>query len=135
MKGPLGIIEGMHCDGGSRVLIGCLQPVIYGVRLHVPSKTQDRPGHTQVRVTMTLHSCEAHRGTFAVDALLADKIKAHVEDYAKKTRPIDWKPDFEAAFVQYVDVFGPEYRKFLMSMELHAHSQAEQIWGAPIAHA
>lgn len=132
MRGPLNIIEGMTCDGGSMVMIGCLKPVVHGLRIHVPSKTQQAPGHHQVRVTLTLHSCAEHRGTFKLDDLLTPKIKAEVEAFAKKKRPIDFKPDFDSAFVQYVDVFGPEYRQFMMATELHAQSQAEQIWGAPI---
>lgn len=132
MKGPLNIIEGMHCDGASRVMIGCFESVLYGLRIHVPSRTQHEPGHDQVRITLTLHSCEAHKGVFKCDDLLTPALKAQVEDFAKKKRPIDWKPDFDAAFVQYVDVFSKEYRQFLMATEMFAQREAEQMWGAPI---
>jgi hypothetical protein len=132
MKGPLNIIEDMHCDGGSRVMIGCLEPVIHGLRIHVPSRTQDQPGHDQVRITLALHSCATHRGTFRLDDLLVPAIKVQVEQFAKRKRPIDWKPDFDAAFLQYVDIFSKEYSQFLMAVELHAQDQAEQMWGAPI---
>lgn len=129
-------IEGMHCDGGSRVLIGCLKPVQYGVRVHVPSKTQQAPGHAQVRLTLTLHACEDHKraGCFPLDTLLTDHLKAQMENFAKKARPIDFKCDFDAAFVQFVDIFSPEYKKFIAAMESQAqHHAREQLWGGPIA--
>jgi hypothetical protein len=128
-------IEGMRCDGGSRVLIGCLQPVRWGIRIHVPSKTQHAPGHAQVRITLPLHVCEHHRELAALklDDLLVEKIRRDVEDFAKKARPIDWKPDFDSAFLQYVDIFGPEYKRFVQAMETHLRSELTEKWGAPVA--
>lgn len=134
MKGPLNVIDGMTCDGGSRVLIGCLHKVVYGLRIHVPSKTQDQPGHAQIRVTLTLHCCEEHKGTFKLDDLLVAKIRSDVETHAKRSRPIDWKPDFEAAFLQYVDIFSPEYRKFVQAMEVHTAHEVRQLWGPVAGH-
>jgi hypothetical protein len=129
------VIEGMRCDGVSRVLIGCSQPVLYGVRIHVPSRTQFAPDHAQVRITLTLHTCALHREAFKLDDLLSDGIKEQVERFAKAKRPIDWKPDYDAAFIQYVDIHSPEYARFVRSIEGGVRAEAEQLWGAPIANA
>lgn len=128
-------IEGMRCDGASMVLIGCLRPVMYGVRLHVPSCTQVAPGHEQLRLTLDLHCCEVHKtmGKFKLDDLLTDQIKEKLEDFARVARPIDFKPDFDSAFLQYVDVFGPEYKKFVAVLEGQLQGNREQAWGGPIA--
>ncbi len=130
----LDLISKMRCDGGSRVLIGCLQPVKWGLRIHVPSLTQLAPGHAQVRVTLPFHACDPHKeaGCFKLDDFLIPKVKADVELHAKRARPIDWKPDFDAAFIQYVDCFSPEYKKFLRVIEGKTIEEAQRIWG-PIA--
>lgn len=129
---PVKKIESMRCDGVSVVLIGCRNPVAWGLRIHVPSLTQEAPGHRQIRFTLLLHSCHEHKGAFKLDDLLRDNVKATIEGFARKTRPIDFKCDFDSAFLQYVDVFGPEYKKFLAALEL-GHAGAEDKWGAPIA--
>ena len=125
-------ISAMRCDATSLVLIGCRNPVMYGVRIHVPSKTQGSPGHSQARMTLLLHCCEAHKDVFKLDDLLTGQVKAAIEDFGRKARPIDWKPDFDSAFLQYVDVYGVEYKRFMAALE-GGMNKAEEKWGAPIA--
>lgn len=126
------LYETMRCDAVSRVLIGCIEPVRYGIRIHVPSRTQSAPGHAQVRMTTTLMSCETHKGIIKLEDILADKMKADIEAFAKKARPIDWKPDFDSAFIQYVDVYGPEYKRFIAIKEAKLKHELEQAWGGPV---
>lgn len=127
------LYETMRCDGVSRALIGCLEPVAWGVRIHVPSRTQLAPDHAQVRMTTTLMTCHTHKGVLKLDDVLSEKMRADIEAFAKKARPIDWKPDFEAAFIQYVDVYGDEYKRFVAIKEARVRAAAEQMWGGPIA--
>ncbi|HEY2068272.1 MAG TPA: hypothetical protein VGG48_01860 [Rhizomicrobium sp.] len=129
---PLKRISGMTCDGFSLVIAGCPNPVLYGLRIHVPSKTQDAPGHAQARMSLTVHCCELHKGAFKLDDLLTDKLKAAIEEFGRRARPIDWKPDFDSAFLQYVDVYGAQYKNFLKVLEAGLNA-AEDRWGGPIA--
>lgn len=127
-------IAGMRCDGGSLVLIGCLKPVKWGVRVHVPSRTQNAPGHTHLRWTLDLHVCEDHRnqGAFKLDDLLDAKLKHVLEDAAKALRPIDFRCDFDAAFIDYIDVFSPLYARYAAAWEGKAQELAAEALRSPV---
>jgi hypothetical protein len=112
----LGAIDGMRCDH-SLALIGCLTPPSVSPRIYVPSKTQMAPGHANLRMTTPLHYCDAHVGTLTIDAFLTDKIKADFETAAKRARPIDFKCDFDNAFIHYVNIFTPEYMAYVAKLD------------------
>jgi hypothetical protein len=127
-----GAVVKMNCDGAGSII--CPHVVKWGVRVHTPSITQI-PGHDQVRLTLKLHACDMHKdqGCFKLDRLLTMKLKTEIEQFAKAKRPIDWKPDFDAAFIQYVDIFEPQYQQFLALTEENHIAAAEQLFGAPIS--
>lgn len=103
----------MHCD-----VPGCLHLVARAPRLIVPSRTPGLPLHRPVRVMTTLHYCEPHVQTQPVKPadVLNDKMKAKIEGHAKIGRPDGFRPDFEAAFIEWVLVTTPEYRAFLRDL-------------------
>ncbi len=133
-KSALVRIDGMRCDFHAGAIIYCTHNVTRAPRLYVPSMTQDAPGHDPVRLMSVLHYCEEHVGTLKLDDYLTDQVKFMVEQVAKKTRPIDWKPNFDAAYLHYVDIFSDEYKRFLELLEIgHSGTLTERIGGV-IAH-
>lgn len=105
----------MSCD-----VPGCLRMVSRAPRLIVPSQTPAAFGHRPMRVMTTLHYCEPHVRTQPVKAaeLLTGKLKGQIEARAKVARPDGFRPDFEAAFIEWVLVTTPEYRAFLRDLGL-----------------
>ena len=98
----------MSCDHK-----GCLDLVRRGPRVVIPSRTPFEVGHKPIRIMTTLHYCEIHAHEFDVQAYLTGEQKTRIEGWAKQFRPLDFKPDFEAAKAEPVLVTTPEYRKFL----------------------
>ena len=99
----------MKCDS-----LGCLRQVKRAPRIVIPSRTPDRPLHRPFKIMTTLHFCDDHCLTgFNAAEWLTDARKRTVEQRAKYTRPLDWKPDFEMAMCEMVLVTTPEYRSFL----------------------
>lgn len=129
---PLIDLAHMNCDGRSAVIFACGGLVKYGVRIYTPSMTQNAPGHKHVGVWTDLHCCAEHQ-TFTLEKLLTEDVRAATEDFARKCRPIDWKPNFAASFLQYVEVYSPEYRTFLASRGRLNHYERQQAWGGAIA--
>lgn len=101
----------MICDH-----IGCKIEPRRAPRLIVPSKTWTEPDHHPLKMMTTLHYCELHKGELKVAHLLTGKVKADFEAIAKKKRPIDFKCDFDAAFIEFVLVTTPEYRDFMIRL-------------------
>lgn len=109
----LELLRNAHCNHVQAVF-SCMAPPEVSPRVYVPSKTQQAPGHENLRMMTTLHYCRTHIGEFKIDDFLTDAIKATFEKAARVQRPIDFKCDFDAAFVHYVDIFTPEYMKWLV---------------------
>ena len=120
------VIEGMRCDFSAAII--CVKPVSVSPRIFVPSRTQMAPGHANLKMTTTLHYCEEHVGTLKVEEFLTDKVKANFEAIAKQKRPIDFKCDFDNAFIHYVSVFTPEYQAYLAALD---RGLAERFGGVP----
>lgn len=133
-KTALTKIDGMRCDFHAGAIIVCQNNVTRAPRLYVPSMTQDAPGHDPVRLMSVLHYCEEHVGTLKLDDYLTDQVKWMVEQVAKKTRPVDWKPNFEAAYLHYVDIFSREYKRFLEILEIGNVGEISERIGGLIAH-
>lgn len=123
-------IEGMHCDV-SRSVAFCFNPVTVAPRIYVPSKTQQAPGHDPLRMMTPLHYCELHQGALKLDEILTDKVKADFEDQARKARPLDFKCDFDSAFVHYVSIFSSEYKTWLARLD---KKMCDHAWGHLHAH-
>jgi hypothetical protein len=104
----------MRCDGD----ITCDNDPNRAPALMVPSLTPLVPDHRPLRMFTTLHFCELHLppNQRLVAILLNGRIKGEFEAYAKRARPADFKPDFEAAFIQYLLTTTPEYRRFLVAI-------------------
>ena len=98
----------MRCDH-----IGCRIEPIRAPRVVVFSATPMEFGHRPLKMMTTLHYCELHKGELKVADLVSPKIKAEMESVARRSRPLGFKPDFEAAFIEWVLMTTPEYRQFL----------------------
>lgn len=103
----------MHCDHP-----GCRWSVARAPRITVCSTMAPWPGHKPLRMLTTLHYCEMHKGEITIHDLLTDKVKADFERVAKIKRPIEFKCDFDKAFLEFILVTTPEYRQFLRRLEL-----------------
>lgn len=110
----------MACDGA----IGCKGLVEYAVRVWVPSKTPLEPGHEFLRMTTNLHCCALHRGFVDRESFVDGALKSLFEDAAKRKRPLDFRCEFDKAFIDYLDVRSDEYRQFLASPKGKALVQA-----------
>lgn len=100
----------MRCD-----VPGCVHQVKYGLRIVVPSQTPDRLLHRPMRIMTTLHVCQPHQNAFhnlPAEFFTAPQ-RARLERAARLKRPDDFKPNFEAAYLEKVLVTTPEYRDFL----------------------
>jgi hypothetical protein len=104
----------IRCDGA----VDCDNHPNRAPRLVVPSKTPHAPKHWPVGMWTTLHFCELHAvpSRRLLEVLLTARTKGDVETYAKRARPIDFKADFDAAFIQYFLTTTPEYRRFLIGI-------------------
>ncbi|HEV2187516.1 MAG TPA: hypothetical protein VGR70_09925 [Stellaceae bacterium] len=111
----------MRCDGG---MGGCKLSVARAPQIVVSPKPWIAGLSPQpIKVMTTLHFCELHKGSVTIEALLHDKIKAGIEARAKAKWPHEYKPDFEGAFINWILVTTPEYRKFLSKLELNVQFQ------------
>lgn len=133
----LEVIDGMRCNHspGLLELFACKTPPNWAPRLIVPSKTQAAEGHRHIHMdSRQLHFCDAHQGEIKLDDMLGlPGIKGAIEKHAKQTRPVDFKCDFEAAHIVYVNIFTPEYKFFALVMAVKSREAAHETWGTPIA--
>lgn len=109
----------MRCDGA----FGCRNSVARAPRLQVPPKPFILGGPKNLRMMTTLHYCERHAQQtpppVTAEALLRPKLIADFERIAKLKWPHDIVPDFEAAWIEWVLVTTPEYRRFLAAIEVN----------------
>lgn len=100
---------------------GCLAIPDMAPRIYVPSKTAEEKGHGALTLAFPhLHYCKAHWDTdVRLDPLLTDKVKGRFEDLAKKVRPIDFKCDFDAALIEPLSVYTPEYGRYMQRLGFH----------------
>lgn len=103
----------MICDH-----LGCKHEPTRGPRLVVPSRTWWEPEHRALKMMTTLHYCELHRGDVVVADLLSAKVRADFEAIAKRKRPIDFRCDFDAAFIEPLLVTTPEYRAWMARIDI-----------------
>jgi hypothetical protein len=103
----------MICDH-----IGCKNEPTRGPRLVVPSRTWLEPGHRALKMMTTLHYCELHRSEVKVADLLTASIRRDFEASAKRARPLDFKCDFDAAFIEHVLITTPEYRAWMSKIDI-----------------
>ena len=111
----------MYCDHIVTLNLHCTNTPSRAPRLVVCSKTPLRPDHLPLRMFTTLHYCEWHTGQLKTEDLLQPKIIRDFEAVAKRKRPLDFVCDFDiydpstgkgGAFIEYVLVTTPEYRRF-----------------------
>ena len=63
----------------------------------------------------SLHCCAEHRGFLDREEFMTDNVKAAFEAAAKRKRPIDYKCEFDNAFIEYVGIHSRDYADFLAS--------------------
>ena len=106
----------MKCDQ-----TGCARPAVFAPEIFTPAEgrpqlhiaTEYRP----VRLMLRLTFCEQHVDVVKPHMVLNDQMKARIEEHAKKTRPADFKPDFDRAWIWYVRINSDEYRKFVAMVD------------------
>jgi hypothetical protein len=129
------VIERINCDHRLSILeiLPCRHPADHAPRLMVPSMTQSAPGHDHMRIDFRDHHyCAKHVGELRLDDLLTDRLKAMIEQQAKRKRPIDFKCNFDAAHLVYVSIFTPAYKYFELIKHLMPREQAAEHCGAII---
>jgi hypothetical protein len=106
----------LQCDFMVSHFHRCKNTPMRAPRVVVPSKTWLEPGHTPLKMFTTLHFCEQHKGTVKLEDLMPEKVRVDFEATAKRKRPLDFKCDFDAAFIEWVLVTTPEYRQFCAAL-------------------
>lgn len=131
-------ITGLRCNHvlGLLELVPCAKLPEWSPRFVVPSRTQDAEGHRHIQADIpNLHYCDDHMGELKIDDVLRlPRFKREIEAHAKRTRPLDFKPDFEfAAHIDYVNVFTPDYKLFgAMQQAGLTKQRIYALWGTPI---
>lgn len=108
----------MSCDHP-----GCLRAVTMAPRIVIPAKWMGQPMRP-LRIMTTLHCCDLHRATFDLDAYLSGKQRTRIEREGKDLRGRAFRPDFDAAAVEFVLVSTPEYRAFLQHIGVQLYVPA-----------
>lgn len=107
----------LTCDHWVNHFTQCKNTPMRAPRVVVPSTLGViEPGHQPLKMFTTMHFCEMHAGKMKLEDLLVPKVQADFEAAAKLKRPLNFKPDFEAAFIEWVLVTTPEYRTFMQAM-------------------
>lgn len=109
----------LNCNGKWAGL-PCRNQATRAMRLIVPPVDAPTPEYRPLRRFTDLHCCDHHIGKIGVTAedLLRDRnMKRDFEAAAKKSRPLDFKCDFERAFLEPVLTTTPEYRQFLQRLD------------------
>ena len=119
-------LEGLACDHPP--FGACKTKPTHAVLIYVPSQTQDQPGHEHIRWPTPHTFCEAHWGNVSPDDFLTDRIKASIEAYAKKVRPLDFKCDFGfACHIVKTEIMSPGYMKYIQFLEVGRYGAAEKF--------
>jgi hypothetical protein len=109
----------MICDHLVGMVRVCKNPPMRAPRLIVPSKTPEAPDHKHLRMMTSLHFCDLHRIGITTRMFLDGKMKARFEGFARIGRPIDFKCDFDKAWIDWVLTTTPEYRAFMNDLGYH----------------
>jgi hypothetical protein len=112
----------MRCDGAMGL---CLLSPERAPRIVVPPRPFALAAELKpLRVWTTLHYCRRHQGECNAPELLVAKMRRDIEAVAKAKWPHEYRPDFAAAFVEWILVTTPEYRAFLEKLEIgRTHSR------------
>lgn len=136
-------IERLNCDhvAGILELARCRIPPTRSPRLLVPAKALAGAGvdlgrdyrHLHADF-VTIHYCHRHEGELTLETVWRTypRLKADLEAGAKRRRPHDFKCDFDAAHIVYVDIFSPQYKAFQLVKHL-PRSELQETWGSVIA--
>jgi len=103
---------------------GCLKLPDRAPRIYVPAKAPGTENHRHPPVTLAfphLHYCDVHwESDMRLDELLTDQAKRKIEERGRSIWPHGVLPDFDAALIQPIDVFSPEYRAYMERIGLEA---------------
>jgi hypothetical protein len=98
----------LKCDGP-----GCIAIPDKAPRIYCPAKGE----HRYVPVTLAfpqISYCEAcWNKHMKLDELLTTEVKTRIEERAKKIWPHGVVPDFDAALVEPISVYTPEYAQYM----------------------
>lgn len=103
----------MKCDAVLGMVSECKHPPTRAPRIIVPSMTPQAPDHHHLRMMTTLHFCDGHKPAVKIADFMTGEIKAIFEAHAAAQRPIDFKPNFDKAWIDWVLTTTPEYRGWM----------------------
>ena len=127
----------LSCDG-----TGCLALPDKAPRIYVPAKSSGTENHQYPAVTLAfphLHYCDrCWDATMRLSMLLDDKAKAKLEERGRKIWPQGVVPDFDAALIEPIGIYTPEYESYMQRIGLRTdglgysiHRTLERIPGKP----
>lgn len=124
----------MRCDSNSLIGWPCRNSVARAPVLVVrPKPYLPFVSPAPIRVYNTWHFCERHKRQVEdqmLGELLTPATIADVEEIARRRNwPLEYRPDFDGAGVDWVLVTTPEYRRFLNRIE---YLGARAVAGVPI---
>jgi len=91
-----------------------------GARLVVPAKGLYAFVFKPLKVMSTYHFCELHIGEIKLADMLRPHIRQQLEAMAKgaRRRGPEFVCDFDHAFIEYVLVTTPEYRRWMEQIDI-----------------
>jgi len=98
----------LKCDG-----TGCLAIPTKAPRLYCPAKGEHRYPPVTLAFPHISYCEECWNKYMKLDDLLTEQVRARVEDRGKKIWPHDIKPDFEAALINPIEIYSPEYGAYM----------------------
>lgn len=111
---------------------GCLALPDLAPRLYCPAKALGPGNHRYPAITLAfphLHYCAAHWQTDVfLHTLLTDKVRRRFEERGKKIWPHDVKPDFDAALIEPIGIWTPEYAAYMARMGFRTDGLGFSLW-------
>lgn len=111
---------------------GCLAIPDLAPRIYCPAKATGTENHRYPPVTLAfphLHYCKPHWETdVRLDALLTDQVKARIEERGRKIWPHGVVPDFDAALIEPIGIWTPEYEQYMTRLGFKTDGLGYSMW-------
>lgn len=99
---------------------GCLAIPDLAPRIYVPAKAAGSENHRYDPVRLAfphMHYCKVHwETTMRLSLLLDDKTKTRIEERGRKIWPHGIVPDFDAALIEPIGIWTPEYEQYMQRL-------------------
>ncbi len=107
---------------------GCLAIPDLAPRIYCPAKGEHR--HPAVTLAFPhLHYCKPHWDSdVKLDNLMDDKVKARIEHRGRKIWPQGIVPDFDAALLEPLGIWTPEYAAYMRRLGFETDGLGFSMW-------